>query len=128
MLAAALHLGLAGGPHRGQRHRVDRGAGIFGAVGGHRHGAPQDRFQPVMAGMVQMIGLGGGEQDAVDPRPEQMAEEGAAADPKAIQDAGKRGFEIVQRFRPGVEGGEAPALPHIRLDRALQFLIGDRLQ
>jgi len=37
------------------------------------------------------------------------------------------------RFRPpmlecdGSDGGE-PALPHIRLDRALQFLIGDRLQ
>jgi predicted YcjX-like family ATPase len=34
------------------------------------------------------------------------------------------------RFRPpGLVGGEdgAPALPHIRLDRALQFLIGDRL-
>jgi hypothetical protein len=24
--------------------------------------------------------------------------------------------------------GESPTLPHIRLDRALQFLIGDRLQ
>src|SRR4051794_13763723 len=35
------------------------------------------------------------------------------------------------RFRPpllGREGDEEPALPHIRLDRALQFLIGDRLQ
>jgi hypothetical protein len=35
------------------------------------------------------------------------------------------------RFRPPqLEGlnAEAPALPHIRLDRALQFLIGDRLQ
>lgn len=35
------------------------------------------------------------------------------------------------RFRPPLlsrEGGEEPALPHIRLDRALQFLIGDRLQ
>jgi len=35
------------------------------------------------------------------------------------------------RFRPPLlepgAGGE-PALPHIRLDRALQFLIGDRLQ
>jgi len=26
------------------------------------------------------------------------------------------------------DGTDAPALPHIRLDRALQFLIGDRLQ
>jgi uncharacterized protein len=35
------------------------------------------------------------------------------------------------RFRPPRlehEGGEEPALPHIRLDRGLQFLIGDRLQ
>ncbi|MGX9424180.1 MULTISPECIES: YcjX family GTP-binding protein [Bradyrhizobium] len=35
------------------------------------------------------------------------------------------------RFRPPKlvrEGDEEPALPHIRLDRALQFLIGDRLQ
>ena len=35
------------------------------------------------------------------------------------------------RFRPPQlerEGAEEPALPHIRLDRALQFLIGDRLQ
>jgi len=35
------------------------------------------------------------------------------------------------RFRPPKlehAGDEAPALPHIRLDRVLQFLIGDRLQ
>ena len=35
------------------------------------------------------------------------------------------------RFRPPLlqrEGDEEPELPHIRLDRALQFLIGDRLQ
>jgi predicted YcjX-like family ATPase len=35
------------------------------------------------------------------------------------------------RFRPPRlerEGDNAPILPHIRLDRALQFLIGDRLQ
>jgi predicted YcjX-like family ATPase len=35
------------------------------------------------------------------------------------------------RFRPPKlerEGSDAPMLPHIRLDRALQFLIGDKLQ
>jgi hypothetical protein len=31
----------------------------------------QHGFQPVVALMVQMIGLGGREQDAVDARPEQ---------------------------------------------------------
>ena len=59
-----------------------------------------------MALVVQMIGLGGGKQNAVDPRPEQIAEQRAAADPEAIQNAGKGGFEIVQCFRPGVEGRE----------------------
>ena len=35
------------------------------------------------------------------------------------------------RFRPpplAMQAGDEPALPHIRLDRALQFLIGDRLR
>jgi len=35
------------------------------------------------------------------------------------------------RFRPpalNAQAGDAPALPHLRLDRALQFLIGDRLK
>ena len=35
------------------------------------------------------------------------------------------------RFRPPLleqVDGKEPALPHIRLDRALQFLLGDRLQ
>jgi predicted YcjX-like family ATPase len=43
--------------------------------------------------------------------------------------AGEEDFRFV-RFRPPLleEGPDgAPALPHIRLDRALQFLIGDRL-
>jgi predicted YcjX-like family ATPase len=34
------------------------------------------------------------------------------------------------RFRPPkltYQAGQVPALPHIRLDRALQFLLGDRL-
>ncbi len=44
--------------------------------------------------------------------------------------ADKSDFRFL-RFRPPLldgNGGDQPALPHIRLDRALQFLIGDRLQ
>ena len=44
--------------------------------------------------------------------------------------ADKADFRFL-KFRPPLlvrEGNEEPALPHIRLDRALQFLIGDRLQ
>ena len=45
-------------------------------------------------------------------------------------EAEKSDFRFL-RFRPPLlerDGGGEPALPHIRLDRALQFLIGDRLQ
>jgi predicted YcjX-like family ATPase len=44
--------------------------------------------------------------------------------------ADKADFRFL-RFRPPLlerEGTDPPVLPHIRLDRALQFLIGDRLQ
>jgi len=63
------------------------------------------------------------------------------ADPEALFDgeafrglssteAEKSDFRFL-RFRPPLlehDGSGEPALPHIRLDRALQFLIGDRLQ
>ena len=65
------------------------------------------------------------------------------ADPDAVFRPGKAGFRGLAsgtpeesdfrflRFRPPPlePGGDGPpALPHIRLDRALQFLIGDRLK
>jgi uncharacterized protein len=63
------------------------------------------------------------------------------ADPEALFDgAGFRGLSSSPadksdfrflRFRPPPlerDGAGEPALPHIRLDRALQFLLGDRLQ
>ena len=44
--------------------------------------------------------------------------------------AEKSDFRFLRFRPPQLEsvGAEAPSLPHIRLDRALQFLIGDRLQ
>jgi hypothetical protein len=55
------------------------------------------------------------------------------AHPEAIftQDAASMPHVNALRFRPPeipVVNGERVALPHIRLDRALQFLLGDRLQ
>ena len=62
------------------------------------------------------------------------------SDPEALFKGGFRGLSSTPsetadfrflRFRPPLlqrEGEDEPALPHIRLDRALQFLIGDRLQ
>jgi len=62
------------------------------------------------------------------------------ADPEALFNGAFRGLSSASaetsdfrflRFRPPAlerDGKGKPALPHIRLDRALQFLIGDRLQ
>lgn len=51
---------------------------------------------------------------------------------RGLSSAGADGTDFrFLRFRPPLlerEAGGEPALPHIRLDRALQFLIGDRLQ
>ena len=62
------------------------------------------------------------------------------ADPEALFNGGFRGLSSTAheaadfrflRFRPPLlerTAKEEPVLPHIRLDRALQFLLGDRLQ
>ncbi|SHN79036.1 YcjX family protein [Bradyrhizobium erythrophlei] len=64
-----------------------------------------DDPQALFAGENAFRGLAGGQDDGTD-------------------------FRFL-RFRPpplAQEGENGPALPHIRLDRAMQFLIGDRLQ
>jgi uncharacterized protein len=42
--------------------------------------------------------------------------------------AEKTDFRFLRFRPPELDGAGAPTLPHIRLDRALQFLIGDKLQ
>jgi uncharacterized protein len=62
--------------------------------------------------------------------PEQLFNGEAAFAGLSSAAAEKTDFRFL-RFRPPQlerEGPDGPALPHIRLDRALQFLIGDRLQ
>jgi predicted YcjX-like family ATPase len=54
------------------------------------------------------------------------------ADPAKIFDRTAQGWNVrTPRFRPPLieadAGGRLPPLPHLRLDRALEFLIGDRL-
>ena len=53
-----------------------------------------------------MVGLGRSEQDAIDPRPQSGTESRAAADAIAIENSGKRRFEIIYGFRSRIEGGE----------------------
>jgi predicted YcjX-like family ATPase len=62
--------------------------------------------------------------------PEELFKGEAAFRGLASASAEKTDFRFL-RFRPPQldnEEPEGPALPHIRLDRALQFLIGDKLQ
>ena len=62
--------------------------------------------------------------------PEDLFKGDAAFRGLSSASAEKSDFRFL-RFRPPLlerDGGDAPALPHIRLDRALQFLIGDKLQ
>jgi predicted YcjX-like family ATPase len=62
--------------------------------------------------------------------PEQLFNSEAAFRGLTSASAEKADFRFL-RFRPPLlehEGPDSPALPHIRLDRALQFLIGDKLQ
>ncbi|MGA9088525.1 MAG: YcjX family protein [Bradyrhizobium sp.] len=62
--------------------------------------------------------------------PEELFKDRTAFRGLSSASAEKADFRFL-RFRPPQlenEGPDGPALPHIRLDRALQFLIGDRLQ
>ena len=62
--------------------------------------------------------------------PEELFKDEAAFRGLASASAEKTDYRFL-RFRPPQlehEGPDGPALPHIRLDRALQFLIGDKLQ
>ena len=51
---------------RGQRHHLHLGAGERRARDGLVGDQAQDGLQPVVAGVVQVVGLGGGEQQPVD--------------------------------------------------------------
>ena len=54
---------------------------------------------------------------------------GEPADPAAAAAARQRPFPALPAAagQPRGPSGEEPALPHIRLDRAIEFLLGDRL-
>ena len=66
------------------------------------HHATQNFLKPVMVRMVQVIGLGGGEQDAVGARPQQRAQEGLSPDREAFEQRLERGLQVAHRFRSGI--------------------------
>ena len=56
--------------------------------------APQDRFQAVVTGMMQMVGLGRGEQHLVGARRKHRAEPGSLPDLETAENVGQRAFEV----------------------------------
>ena len=66
----------------------------------------QDRLQPVVALVMQMIGLGRGEQDPVDAGTEDRGEVRRASGAEGAHDVGERILEILDRRRAGIERRE----------------------
>ncbi|MFG1419092.1 YcjX family protein [Xanthobacter sp. V0B-10] len=123
----------------------------------HEHGARLDvvALAAIRATREARVRRNGDELDAIVGTPERGQEAGGhlfdgeeevavfpgdlPADPDALFDpsgAGFRGLASAHvdeadfrflRFRPPAGIGAAAAIPHIRLDRALEFLLGDRL-
>ena len=60
--------GFARGADRRKRDHIDLGAGIAGARDGAFRHLLEDGLEPVMGGVVQLIGFGRGEQDAIGAR------------------------------------------------------------
>ncbi len=58
-VAALLHRGLARGPHGRQRDDVDLGADVLGPAMARADQQAQDGLQPVVARVVEVVGLGG---------------------------------------------------------------------
>ena len=99
-------LRLARGPERGERHHLHLGARERRARDRRVRDQPQDRLQPVVAGVVQVIGLGGREQQAVDAARQDGRQPGVRAGPEALQDALDGALQVGERARPAIDGGE----------------------
>ena len=61
------------------------------------HQAAKDRLQPVVVAVVQMVGLGGGEEDAVDARARRAGQPVGAPGRKEARTLGQRRFEVGDR-------------------------------
>ena len=106
-LAVALDGFLDRAAQGGQRHASVRGPGEIGAgLGLGQHGG-HDRGQGRMLGVVQMVGLGRGEQDPLDPLATQKAGQPAvAARAKGAQHIGHGAAQILDRARPLMDGAQ----------------------
>ena len=67
---------------------------------------PQDRLQPVVTAVMEMVRLGRRHQDPVDFWPEQLVQRIAAPDPEGREHLVEGVLEVAQRRRSGIERGQ----------------------
>ena len=65
-LAVTGDFGLTRGPQRGKRQRLDFGAAELGTHTGAARQLTEQRLEPVVRRMMQVVGLGGRKQDTID--------------------------------------------------------------
>ncbi len=105
-IAPAADIRLVRRPHGSERDDIDRGADVFRSGDGARRQPAQDRFETVMTDMIEMVRLRRGEEDFVDPRPQQAGQQRVLAGAKGVQHFAERVFEIAHRADAGVERRE----------------------
>jgi len=105
-LPALACLRLARRPERGQRHRLHLRSGKCSSRDGLVGQQPHDRLEPVVAGVMEMVGLGGGEQQPVDPAGKHAGEPCVGAGPEAFEDRLHAALQIGERTGAGVDGRE----------------------
>ena len=91
---ADLGVGLARRPQSGERLHADLRAGVRSAAHGAIGDDAQDRLQPVVAGGMDVVRLGGGEQQLVDAAHEQRAQPVAGAGAEHAQDGLERALQV----------------------------------
>ena len=91
---------------RGQRHHLHLSPGKRRPRDGLVCDQPQDGLQPVVAGVVEMVGLGGGEQQPIDAAGEDAGEPGVGPRPEASEDRLHAALQVGERAGPRVDGGE----------------------
>ena len=95
--ARSAHLDLPRRADGGERGGLHRGAGKQRPVDGTLHQPLENCLEPVVARMVDVVGLGRGEQDAVDPLAENGGEPAIRAGTETIQDRPQRPLKVGNR-------------------------------
>jgi hypothetical protein len=102
-LAILPRLDLARGADGGECHHIRRSATALDPRKRMPDDEREDGLEPIMIAVMELIGLGGGEQHLVDARREKRGEPSALPNPEGLEHVSKRVLEILHRSRAGIE-------------------------